>query len=81
MKLTYDQTRDRRQIQRLVKLFLTSRKGELISCMAARQKFAELYGIDIDHHEYANALDEMSRTGEATIQGWDKHGDTQYLIE
>ena len=80
MKLTYDQTKDRRQLDRLVHMLLSSRRGEAMSGMVARRLFADLYGLDIDHHEYACMLDAMERRQECTRDGWNRNGDSQYII-
>jgi hypothetical protein len=76
MKLIY--TQGEKRLKKLVHDWLISRTGEVLSGIKARSLFQDLYGIDIDHHEYISVLDEMSRRGECTvIQGW---GDTTYLI-
>ena len=78
MKLIYDQTRDRKQLHSLVHHLLQTRKGQVLSGIKARQLFAEIYGLDIDHHEYANVLDEMSRREECILTKG--NGDCEYLI-
>ena len=79
MKLIYDPVKDHRELRRLIHAWLASRKGEVISGMSARRMFSEMYGIDIDHHEYAYELDNMTRTQEC--QHYAFHGgDTQYII-
>lgn len=80
MKLIYDSQKDHHQIETLIHHWLTSRRGEVMSGMIARQLFARIYGIDIDHHEYAYVLDAMSRRDECTHCGFNKNGDTEYLI-
>lgn len=80
MKLIYDSTKDHKPLTALIHSWLSSRKGEVLSGLRARQLFSEMYGIDIDHHEYAYCLDWMSRIGEATHYNCNG-GDTQYLIK
>ena len=79
MKLIYDSHKDHRQIERLIHEWLGSRRGEVMSGMKARNFFADLYGIDIDHHEYAYVLDAMCQRGECEHYA-SNGGDTQYLI-
>jgi hypothetical protein len=50
-----------------------------MSGMKARQFFADLYGIDIDHHEYAYVLDAMYQRGECEYYA-SNGGNTEYII-
>jgi hypothetical protein len=78
MKLTYDQTNDRKELNELVHLIVKSFAGQEFSGMQMWQKVNKIFGIDIDHHEFTYMMDSMTRTGEATCtQGW---GDTRYRI-
>ena len=79
MKLTYNSQTDHKEIKALTRLILLSQKGKIFSGMSARQFCNQVYGIDIDHHEWAYRLDEMTRTGEATYHAYNG-GDTQYII-
>ena len=79
MKLIYDSQKDSKKLRSLVHGWLQSRKGEVLSGMKARHLFNDIYGIDIDHHDYAYCLDWMSQIGECTHYNCNG-GDTQYLI-
>ena len=79
MKLQYDAVRDHSEVRQLVKLFIRQRKGSIVSGMDMRIWVNSTYGIDIDHHEYAYALDQMTRSEEVTYHNHHS-GDTQYLV-
>ena len=79
MKLIYKPEQDRAQLNMLIKLFILSRPNDTLSGMRCRGLFSDLYGIDIDHHEYAYMLDHLCTKKEITYS--DFHGgDTQYVI-
>jgi hypothetical protein len=79
MKLEYHAVNDHKQLRQLVRILLLSQEGMVLSGIEARRLFNQLCGIDIDHHEYAYVLDEMTRTGEAIY--WDHHGGgTEYRV-
>ena len=80
MKLTYDGYKDHKYIRALTHSWLASRKGEIMSGMKARILFNQIYGIDIDHHEYAYTLDWMSQIEECVHHSY-HGGDTEYLIK
>ena len=80
MHLQYDAVQDRKKLRELVRLFILDRKGTVVSGLQMRQYVNSRYGIDIDHHEYAYTLDEMSRRGEVSF--YRPHsGDTQYYVK
>lgn len=80
MKLLYKSQEDHEQLQALIKLFILSLPGETLSGLRCRTLFHSLYGIDIDHHEYAYVLDLMCRKGEVIYYSHNS-GDTQYIIK
>ena len=79
MRLTYDQTNDRKELNELVELLVKSFAGTRdYSGMDMRVEVNRKFGINIDHHEFTYMMDNMTRTGEAvSTQGW---GDTRYRI-
>lgn len=79
MKLVYNGRKDHTELRRLLKALVSTQKGEILSGMSARVKFNQVYGIDVDHHEYAYLFDQMSRTGETEYYNHNG-GDTQYRI-
>lgn len=80
MRLTYHPLQDRTQLTALIKLFILSRPTDTLSGLRCRTLFYQLYGIDIDHHEYAYVLDAMCTRGEVTYHSHNG-GDTQYAIK
>ncbi len=80
MKLHYNIPDDRKEIRNLTHWFLASRKGEIVSGLSARVLFNKMFGIDIDHHEWAYTLDWMTRATEEAQYHNRNGGDTQYVI-
>lgn len=80
MRLIYKPDEDRKELRALIKLFILSRPTDTLSGLRCRTLFYSLYGIDIDHHEYAYALDEMCIKGEVIYYSHNS-GDTQYIIK
>jgi len=55
---------DRRQVRQMCKDFLLLHPpGVAYTCMGARQAMINRWGIDIDHHEFAYAIDELVDQG------------------
>ena len=79
MKLTYNPSEDARELSRLCRLFLESRKGDVLSGMDAQCKFQEIYGISIDYHIWAYELDAMARYNMAKVYDFNG-GNQKYLI-
>ena len=80
MKLIYNSNEDRDELKSLIQDWLLSYKGKVFSGVSARMFFNELYGIDIDHHEYARVLDFLQIIKSADFYNHNG-GDTQYIIK
>jgi len=80
MKLIYNSNEDHKELTALIQDWILSRKGSIMSGRSARVLFSDVYGIDIDHHEYAFVLDYLF-----TIEAVDflshNSGDTQYFVK
>ena len=79
MKLTYNTNEDMKELRNLTQDWILSRKGQIMSGLSCRRLFADVYGIDIDHHVYAYTLDYL-RNIEAIKFHAHNDGDTQYLV-
>ena len=80
MKLSYNQTEDRKYIRKLTQDYIIQNYTDKITSGhdAAIQCYRD-YGILIDFHEFAYTLDAMTRTGHAQFHS-SGGGDTRYLI-
>lgn len=78
MKLIYS-TDDRDKLKNLLQDWILSRKGSIMSALSARKLFSDVYGIDIDHHEYAYILDYLHNI-KAISYYEHNYGDTAYII-
>ena len=67
MKLIYNSSKDHKQIEAITHHLLQTRHGEVIGSHKAQEFFGSVYGLDIDHHEWAYMLDYMSRIEEADL--------------
>ena len=65
MKLIYKSDEDHDNLMFLLKDWLRRRKFEELTAMGCRQLFNKSYGLDIDHHDFSYALEEMVSSGEA----------------
>jgi hypothetical protein len=65
--------------QQLCRDFLRMQKGKLLDAMQARRAMTEHWGLTLDWHEFATALDHMASCGEATITK--PGGYVEYLIK
>jgi len=55
-------------------------KGSILDAPAASYKMFDLWGIKVDWHEFSEAMDAMTRTGEAAEVGQTRDGRITYLI-
>ncbi len=79
MKLIYGHE-DRKELELLTHHFLQTRQGEEHTGYSARQLYHSIYGIDIDHHVWADTLDRMTRTEEAERSGWGPDRSAKYMV-
>ena len=69
-----------RQRNLMITTFLQGWKFSEFDAIKARNQMEELWGIDLDWHDFAQVLDEMSRCGQAERTGANKSGMTVYVI-
>lgn len=67
--------------QQLCKDFLRLNKGTIVDPIQAARMMDRRWGIKVDWHEMAYALDWLRSSQEATITGYTNSGFTQYIIE
>jgi len=79
MKLIYNSQTDRKELNSLIQDWILLRKGDILSGTSCRVLFNNIYGIDIDHHEYAYVLDHLCSI--KAVEHYDHNwGDTQYRV-
>ena len=66
--------------QQVCKDFLRLQKGVELDAMMASQLMSELWGIKVDWHEMAYALDYLERVGEATAW-WCREGHRVFEVK
>ena len=66
MKLIYDQIKDKKEIRALCRALISFKGyGEIVDCMSLRIWTNEVFGIDIDHHEFSEVLESLTKLKEA----------------
>lgn len=72
---------DDRQTRRIMRMFLESKKGMEFTCVSIAIRMNVKLGIRIDHHDWSDFLDELSRTTDLlTMTGLDSNRCEKYLV-
>ena len=71
----------RRQTQQIVKDFLRMQTGKSLDAISASQRMHQQWGVVIDWHEFAYALDYLRTTGEAVHDSYSHDRFISYIIE
>jgi hypothetical protein len=69
-----------RKTQRLCEDFLERQKGSVLDAIQAARRMDDIWGIKLDWHEFAFALDHMESYGGANRTGQGADGMTEYII-
>lgn len=79
MELKYDSYKDSKYIRALCRVLILPHKGQVVSGMSMRLEAYDIYHLSIDHHEFANTLDQMEREGFVEHSAY-HGGDTEYKV-